>query len=161
MVRRTNGLIDQYEVPSKTDIPDKLLDRMNQNREILGNKAGDINVLEKEEKCQGKIKKSVEKGEKISLVGLDVLPEDFGSAFEYIAYAKMGIKNDLNYIAISFPSALKESIDFDMTIEELKRFISITSGEIFEMNRRDNPYFYVMRANQASSFKSLNIIKTI
>jgi hypothetical protein len=46
MVKRKNGLIDQYEVPSKTDIPDKLLDRMNQNRDILGDKAGDINILE-------------------------------------------------------------------------------------------------------------------
>jgi RHS repeat-associated protein len=46
MAKKTGGKIDQYEVPSKTDIRDKLLDRMDQNRDILGSKAGDINILE-------------------------------------------------------------------------------------------------------------------
>jgi hypothetical protein len=128
--------------------------------EIIGD-AFKSGKLLKADKCEAKIQKSLNKGEKISLIGLDVLPDDFGSAFEYIAFAKMGIKNNLQYIAISLPLETKDSIDFNTLIDSLKKFIVITSGEIFEMNRKDNPYFYVMKANPPSSFKSLKIIKTI
>ena len=41
---RTNGLIDQVEVPSKTDIPKALIDRMKDNQRIIGERAGSIKV---------------------------------------------------------------------------------------------------------------------
>ena len=41
---RNNGLIDQVEVPSKTDIPDLLIDRMIDNQRIMGVRAGNIKI---------------------------------------------------------------------------------------------------------------------
>lgn len=41
---RTNGLIDQVEVPSKTDVPKALIDRMKDNQRIIGERAGSIKV---------------------------------------------------------------------------------------------------------------------
>ena len=41
---RNNGLIDQVEVPSKTDIPDLLIDRMIDNQRIIGDRAGNIKI---------------------------------------------------------------------------------------------------------------------
>lgn len=41
---RKNGKIDQVEVPSKTDDPRKLIDRMKANREIMGDRAGEIKI---------------------------------------------------------------------------------------------------------------------
>ena len=41
---RNNGLIDQVEVPSKTDIPDLLIDRMVDNQRIMGDRAGTIKI---------------------------------------------------------------------------------------------------------------------
>ena len=41
---RNNGLIDQVEVPSKTDVPDLLIDRMVDNQRIIGERAGNIKV---------------------------------------------------------------------------------------------------------------------
>ncbi len=41
---RNNGLIDQVEVPSKTDIPDLLIDRMIDNQCIIGDRAGSIKI---------------------------------------------------------------------------------------------------------------------
>jgi len=41
---RKDGKIDQVEVPSKTDDPQKLVDRMKQNQQTLGDKAGDIRI---------------------------------------------------------------------------------------------------------------------
>ena len=38
MVHKRNGNVDQYEVPSRTDIPRKLLKRMQKNQKILGKK---------------------------------------------------------------------------------------------------------------------------
>ena len=46
MVKRTNGLIDQFEVPSKTDVRANLIRRMIENKNILGNKAGDADILD-------------------------------------------------------------------------------------------------------------------
>ncbi|AUO15599.1 hypothetical protein BGI42_15795 [Clostridium taeniosporum] len=37
---REDGMIDQVEVPSKTDSIEKLLDRMEINKEIMGDRAG-------------------------------------------------------------------------------------------------------------------------
>lgn len=41
---RKNGLIDQVEVPSKTDVPDLLIDRMIDNQKNIGDRAGGIKV---------------------------------------------------------------------------------------------------------------------
>jgi len=41
---RKDGKIDQVEVPSKTDTIGDLIDRMKQNQQTLGDKAGDIRV---------------------------------------------------------------------------------------------------------------------
>lgn len=45
MVVRQDGKIDQYEVPSKTDNIDDLMNRMMDNQKLLGDKAGDIFIL--------------------------------------------------------------------------------------------------------------------
>jgi len=128
--------------------------------EIIGDafKAG---KLLKEDRAAERIKKSINKGEVISLIGLDVLPDNFSSAFDYIAFATMGTKKSSQFIMFSLPEEMNEYIDFDAVISELKRFIDITSGEIFVMKRKDNPYFYAMKANPPSSFKSLKIINVI
>jgi len=44
-VKKINGMIDQYEVPSKTDDINKLIERMEMNQESLGDSAGDIYIL--------------------------------------------------------------------------------------------------------------------
>ncbi len=44
MCVRNNGPIDQAEVPSKTDIPDLLIDRMIYNQRIIGDRAGNIKI---------------------------------------------------------------------------------------------------------------------
>ncbi|MCI8562936.1 MAG: hypothetical protein HFH69_05395 [Lachnospiraceae bacterium] len=43
-VRRDNGLIDQVEVPSKTDTTDALIERMRDNQRIMGDRAGSIKI---------------------------------------------------------------------------------------------------------------------
>ncbi|MED4905411.1 pre-toxin TG domain-containing protein [Parageobacillus thermoglucosidasius] len=45
MVVRSDGKIDQYEVPSKTDNIDDLISRMRDNQRLLGDRAGDIFIL--------------------------------------------------------------------------------------------------------------------
>ena len=40
-----NGKIDQFEIPSKTDTIQGLYDRMNNSKKILGNRAGNIEVV--------------------------------------------------------------------------------------------------------------------
>ena len=41
---RNNGLIDQVEVPSRTDDPLALRNRMKDNQRILGDRAGNIKI---------------------------------------------------------------------------------------------------------------------
>ena len=43
---RRDGLIDQVEVPSKTDNPENLINRMKDNQIIMGDRAGNINIKE-------------------------------------------------------------------------------------------------------------------
>lgn len=45
MVKRADGKIDQYEVPSATDDPDDLWARMQDNKRILGDVAGETYIL--------------------------------------------------------------------------------------------------------------------
>lgn len=46
MAVRKDGLIDQVEVPSKSDSPVKLIDRMTDSQRILGDRAGTIRIKE-------------------------------------------------------------------------------------------------------------------
>jgi len=41
---RYDGIIDQVEVPSKTDVPESLIERMMDNQRVLGEKAGSIKI---------------------------------------------------------------------------------------------------------------------
>ena len=45
MVVKSNGKINQYEVPSKTDDPNNLIQRMIENQQHLGDRAGSIQIL--------------------------------------------------------------------------------------------------------------------
>jgi len=42
---RQDGIIDQFEIPSKTDDPAALLERMLENQKILGERAGSVQVV--------------------------------------------------------------------------------------------------------------------
>ena len=46
MIKWKNGLIDQIEVPSATDVRADLIRRMTHNQNILGDKAGNIDIFE-------------------------------------------------------------------------------------------------------------------
>jgi len=43
---RMNDLVNQFEVPSKTDNPFDLVNRMMTNQEMMGDRAGTIQLLE-------------------------------------------------------------------------------------------------------------------
>ncbi|SHM65371.1 hypothetical protein [Gracilibacillus kekensis] len=45
MAVRKDGKIDQYEVPSKTDDVNALINRMQDTQRLLGDRAGNINIL--------------------------------------------------------------------------------------------------------------------
>lgn len=45
LVEWIKGLIDQFEVPSKTDNEAALMRRMSENKKILGDKAGKTDIL--------------------------------------------------------------------------------------------------------------------
>ena len=45
MAVKPNGTIDQFEVPSKTDSVAKLIDRMLDNKNIIGDRAGSIEIV--------------------------------------------------------------------------------------------------------------------
>lgn len=40
-----DGIVDQFEIPSKTDTPEKLVERMLDNQNILGNGSGKIEII--------------------------------------------------------------------------------------------------------------------
>ena len=40
-----DGIVDQFEIPSKTDSPEKLVERMRDNQNILGNGSGKIEII--------------------------------------------------------------------------------------------------------------------
>lgn len=42
---RWNRRVDQFEVPSRTDTPRKLIDRMKDNQKNIGRRAGSINIV--------------------------------------------------------------------------------------------------------------------
>ena len=44
-VRKGSGLIDQVEVPSKTDSFSALRDRMNTNKGMMGDRAGSTKIV--------------------------------------------------------------------------------------------------------------------
>lgn len=79
--------------------------------EVIGNEFKSGKLL-KENRCEKRVKKSLSKGETISLIGFDVLPDNFTSAFDYIVFIKMGIKKDIQYIMISLPNEMEKSLDF-------------------------------------------------
>ncbi len=45
-VVKTNGKVDQYEVPSKTDSRAALIERMKTNQKSLGDSAGSIDIVD-------------------------------------------------------------------------------------------------------------------
>lgn len=117
--------------------------------------AGKVMKLENAEK---KLLLEIANEDEIKWISAYSLPNDFVSAaFDY----NVLIVRTNDYISLIIAKEDYEKIHEAKLISLLKEHIDITYGEIYEMNRDECPLIYASKANSASSFGTLKIIKEI
>ena len=118
-------------------------------------KSGKVLNISKSEK---KIIKSLENGDEVHYISLFSLPRDYKSAsFDYDVL----VARDEGYITLIMN---KSAFDFEqksVLISILKKHISISNGEIYEMDREEVPLLYAAKDNPPNTFKTLKILETI
>ncbi|AMQ07063.1 hypothetical protein MKY15_22640 [Sporosarcina sp. FSL K6-1540] len=110
-------------------------------------------------RIERKFCESVEKGEEISSVSIYSLPEDYEiAAFDYNVYICRTNRLKYSHIIITLPNEIFDKVDYKGVIEELKKNIEFENGEVFKLLNLESPHLYASKANDPSSFKTLDVI---
>ena len=108
---------------------------------------------------RSRILNSINNNEEIEFLTVCSLPKNFIQAvFDYYMYIGINIKHKQIEMAIEKDLYLK--VDINKTIQELKNFIILEEGEIFEISRKECPFSYARRWNDISYYKTLKILDT-
>lgn len=98
------------------------------------------------------------KGGQIEALTLQALPENFKCAgADYI----MSLLRWENNLTLILNQDYKIAIDEQEIIPLLRRNISATGGEVYEMGCSESPELYVAGVNPRDYYKSLKMIKTL
>lgn len=120
-------------------------------------KSGSILTIAKAEK---RFKKAVEAGEYFDSLDVYSLPEEFKqAAFDYQTYMVRYCSYEPHHVTITLNQEDYSKIDEDKVIEDLKKFIKFSEGQIFEMSSTESPFFYASKVNPASYYKTLKILR--
>lgn len=99
---------------------------------------------------------SINNNEDIKWLSIYSLPENFTSAsFDY----NVLITRNKNYLSIIMNKEVYLNLNLEETLSELKNFIELNYGEIYEMNRSESPLLYASGLNEVSEFETLKILK--
>lgn len=116
-------------------------------------KTNKILNLSKKEK---KVLLSINNNEYIKWLSIYSLPENFTSAsFDY----NVLITRNKKYLSIIMNKEVYLNLNLEETLSELKNFIELNYGEIYEMNRSESPLLYASGLNEVSEFETLKILK--
>ena len=117
--------------------------------------SGKVMKLDRNEK---KVLNEIQNGEEINYISLFSLPQDFKSAsFDY----DVMIVRNFRFITLIVNKSDFKKIDEEQLLLLLAKYIEGVRVEIYEMDRYESPLIYASKANPASFFKSLNVIKEI
>lgn len=117
--------------------------------------SGKVMKLDRNEK---KVLNEIQNGEEINYISLFSLPQDFKSAsFDY----DVMIVRNFRFITLIVNKSDFKKIDEEQLLLLLAKYIECLRVEIYEMDRYESPLIYASKANPASFFKSLNVIKEI
>ena len=117
--------------------------------------SGKVMKLDRNEK---KVLNEIQNGEEINYISLFSLPQDFKSAsFDY----DVMIVRNFRFITLIVNKSDFKKIDEEQLLLLLAKYIEGLRVEIYEMDRYESPLIYASKANPASFFKSLNVIKEI
>lgn len=99
---------------------------------------------------------SINNNEDIKWLSIYSLPENFTSAsFDY----NVLITRNKKYLSIIMNKEVYLNLNLEETLSELKNFIELNYGEIYEMNRSESPLLYASGLNEVSEFETLKILK--
>lgn len=102
--------------------------------------------------------KALKNREGVKWITVYSLPIDFGSAsFDY----NVLIVRTNDYICLICAKDTYKNIDEEEMLRLLEKHIDCSYGEIYEMDRDECPLIYASRANPASYFSTLKIIKKL
>lgn len=102
--------------------------------------------------------KTMENGDDIKWLALYSLSSDYSiAAFDYDILL---IRNTDQITLISNATSFN-SVDENVILKLLKEHIVFKEGKIYEMDRDECPLIYASKANPASSFATLKIIKDL
>lgn len=118
-------------------------------------KSGKVLSVSKSEK---KILKSLENGDSIYYISLFSLPKDYKIAS--IDYDVL-VARDEGFITLIMNKKSFDSKQEDELINILKKYISVHTGEIYEMDREEIPLLYAAKDNPPNIFKTLKILRAI
>ena len=110
-------------------------------------------------RIEKKLYTSIENNEEITSVSLYNLPDEFEiAAFDYNAYICRTNRLTPPHILVTFLNEVFDEVDHTKLTEDMKDFINFEHGEIFKLSNLESPHIYASRANNPSTFKTLEVI---
>lgn len=113
-------------------------------------------------RTENRLIRAIESKEKIDYITVLSLPDNFKQAvFDYYIELSRICCKDRKSIFVSMDESVYERLseNVDDFIEQLKIHIDFECGQLFQLQRKESAFFYAMKANSPSYYKSLKIIK--
>ncbi|MFZ5968227.1 MAG: hypothetical protein ACOYVK_13770 [Bacillota bacterium] len=118
-------------------------------------KSGKVMTLKRNEK---KLVNAIENGDVVKSISIFSLEDNYKSAsFDY----NVLLVRNSDYVTLIVNKSDFYKVDEDVLGDSLRKYINATYAEIYEMDRYEFPLIYATKANPATSFKTLKIIKKI
>ncbi|WP_252225058.1 hypothetical protein [Clostridium sp. ZBS2] len=149
-----NNCIDWYEYCKR------VIERLGHKPNYISIESDSIksNKVLSLDKNERKVIKSINNDTNIKWLSVYSLPNDFITAsFDY----NILFTRNNKYLSIIMNKKLYSKLDVDSTLSELRKFIKLKHGEIYEMHRDESPLLYASGLNEASDFDTLKIIKKL
>lgn len=123
-------------------------------------KSGKVLAMKSVEK---RLLTSFEKGEEFRTISLFSLPSDFEYAtFDYEVYLGRTLSADRPRILASFSNKTYQNVNVEGLLNEMRKYISFHSGQVFTMSRAENPQVYASGINDNQKhYETLKVIHAI
>ncbi len=112
--------------------------------------------------AEKRLKRAVEAGEHFRYLSLYSMPEpSMPAGFDHITYMLRTCFSKPERIQITLLPEDYQKLDAGEVVDDLKKFIRFSNGQIFEISNSEFPFGYAAKSNPASHYKTLEVVREL
>ncbi len=111
-------------------------------------------------RARKRVLRVLESRESVSWLTVLSLPSGFRTAsFDYYAFASRDCGN--GFVVLVAGQHAFGGVVINNIVASLRQHIEPTDGEVFTMDRQENPLFYAARVNPSNAYKTVHVLQTL